>query len=217
MVIETERAVAMRCPACGKLNHQVFSLFEFSGTNTLKLHCSCGFTLLILATRDHRRYSLQTFCVVCESTHVSSLTRHELWSDESTEITCPETYVELATVGTKSTVQDMIRREQTPLAELLDSSEYEDFFENSEVMTKLLRSLHELAEKGQLFCQCGNVNLDIDIYPERVELHCPDCDGSLTIYGRTQEDSRLLDSVSQIELVKETFTSMDGQRFTKHN
>ena len=213
MVIETERSLAMRCPACGKLNHQVFSLFELSGSRTLKVHCNCGFTLLVIGTRDHKKYTLQTFCVVCEMTHITICSAKELWCQDQTELFCPDTGVELGLIGNRAIVREAIRKEQTPLQVLLQSSEYNEFFENGEVMT----ALQDLADQGRLYCQCGNANIDIDIYPERVELHCPECDGSLTVYGRTLEDAHLFNSISQIELMKDSLPGADGGKFKKRN
>ncbi|MBO8125770.1 MAG: hypothetical protein H0Z38_00870 [Firmicutes bacterium] len=216
MVIDTERALAMRCPACGKLNHQVFSLFAFSGNRAVKLQCTCGFTLLILSTRDHKRYTIQSFCVVCEAPHLTNVQAKELWCQESTELVCPETNVELGILGSRALVREAVRKEQTPLEDVLSSAEHDDFFENKEIMTEVLYFLQELASQSRLYCQCGNANIDIDIYPERVELHCPECDGSLTVYGRSVDDLQLLETVSEIVLAKENFQSKDGEKFKTH-
>lgn len=213
MIIETERALAMRCPACGKLNHQVFSLFSLSGARTLKLQCTCGFSLFQLSTRNYSRYAAQLFCVVCEHLHMYDLTAKEFATDGYVAFACPDTEIELGSLGGRPAIQEIIRKEQTPLEDLLVSYDHADYFENREVMIGILESLQGLANHGRLFCQCGSVDIDIDIFPDRVELHCPECDGGLTIYGRTEQDLALVLELNQIELVAKTISQFNRNIF----
>lgn len=213
MVILTDRDLALRCPSCGKLNEFQISVFSFSGRRALRVPCSCGIELLVVCTRDHKSYSLQIPCSVCEESHSLFLTHQEMWSQDLVTLYCPETDMELGYLGGNEAVRDAIKAKRTPFSEILSDTDYQEFFENPEVMWEVLTKLQEFANGDGLGCQCGNTDIEIDIFADKVELRCKQCDSLMIIYSQNEEDLRLMRKTSSVKLVRGTFTSLDGRRF----
>lgn len=211
-MLVAERTVAMRCPSCGKLNKRSLHPFLFSGQHTVRLECGCGAVLLQIHTRGHRTYTVQLSCVICELPHVLVLEREELWTADLVNLYCPETQVELGFLGQEEEVLKILDRNKIPLENLLIELDYDDFFDSPDVMWEVLHRLQYLASHGRLCCQCGNAHIEIDIFPDKVELHCPQCDSVAVIFGETDEDARVIKETKRIELIKGTATYLDRNR-----
>jgi len=211
MIIDTETLIAMRCPECGKLEYHSLSRFEFSGHKRIEISCSCGYIKLVLSTKDRKNYWLQVPCVVCESKHVRSLSAKMLWSEEVNYLFCQETGLELGYIGPDDEVKALAVAQQETMEALGDDFDAEDeYFHNSEVMYEVLNCLHDIAEQGLLYCQCGNQDVEVDIFPDRLELHCKDCDSVNIIYAETDDDLRVIKSVGTIELTRNGFECLDS-------
>ncbi len=211
MIIVTDTLIAMRCPECGKLDYHTLSRFQFSGQKKVEIKCLCGYVKLAIATKDRNYYWLQVPCVVCEGKHVRSLSSKMLWSDEVNYLFCHETGLELGYIGPCDEVQALAEAQQETMEALGDDFEAEDeYFHNSEVMYEVLNCLHEIAEQGLLYCQCGNQDVEVDIFPDRLELHCKDCDSVNIIYAETDDDLRVIKDVGTIELTRNGFECLDS-------
>lgn len=116
-------------------------------------------------------------------------------------VRCPETDLKLGYLGPDVLVQNEIR-DQQDLDDMLKDSDFEDYFCDPEVMLGVLDILHDIAEGGGLFCQCGNHKIDIDMYPDKVELICRECHGVMTINARTGADLAKLKEKNRIILTK---------------
>ncbi|KAF1085996.1 hypothetical protein SPSYN_00734 [Sporotomaculum syntrophicum] len=210
MIIVTDTQIAMRCPECGKLDYYNLSRFEFSGKKRIEVKCSCGFVKLILTTKDRQNYWLQVPCVVCESKHVRSLSAKMLWSDEVNYLFCHETGLELGYIGPHDEVKVLAAAQQETMEALGDFDTDDDYFNNSEIMYEVLNCLHDIAEQGLLYCQCGNQDVEVDIFPDRLELHCKDCDSVNIIYAETDDDLLVIKEVGSIELTQNGFECLDS-------
>jgi len=211
MIIVTDTLLAMRCPECGKLDYHNLSRFEFSGQKRVEIICSCGYVKLVVTTKDRKNYWLQVPCVVCESKHVRSLSARMLWSGEVNCLFCHETGLELGYIGPSDEVKSLAAAQQETMEALADDFEAEDeYFHNSEVMYDVLNCLHDIAEQGSLYCQCGNQDVEVDIFPDRLELHCKDCDSVNIIYAETDDDLRVIKDVETIELARSGFECLDS-------
>lgn len=210
MIIVTDTLIAIRCPECGKLEYYKLSRFEFSGKKRIELECSCGYLKLILTTKDRKHYWLQVPCVVCESKHVSSLSAKMLWSDAVKYLYCHETGLELGYIGPCDEVKALAVAQQETMEALGDFSSDDEYFVNSEIMYEVLNCLHDIAEQGLLFCQCGNQDVEVDIFPDRLELHCKDCDSVNIIYAETDDDLLVIKEVASIELTRNGFECLDS-------
>ncbi|TYO96531.1 hypothetical protein [Desulfallas thermosapovorans] len=211
MIIDTDTLLAMRCPECGKLDYHNLSRFSFSGRKRVEIFCSCGYVKLVITSKDRKSFWLQVPCVVCESKHVHSFSSKMLWSERVNYLFCHETGLELGYIGPCDEVKAMAAAQQETMEALADDFEAEDeYFNNSEVMYEVLNCLHDIAEQGSLYCQCGNRDVEVDIFPDRLELHCKDCDSVNIIYAETDDDLRVIREVETIELVRNGFECLDS-------
>lgn len=208
MVVTQEEFLAVRCPKCGKLHMEAVSIFAFSGYRTVEIACECSEPLARLSTEDRKKYSFRITCPLCDSTHSFPLSAREMWGGRMVTLTCPESGLEIAFWGQKAEVGDRAARTQVPLEELLDEIDYQEFFESPDSMLRVLEYLQKAARQGDLYCRCGNASIEVDIFPDKVELRCPYCRGTVVIYGRNDDDVELLRTRLPIELATGSFACL---------
>lgn len=211
MVIPTDTILAMRCPECGKLEYKELSRFQFSGAGSVSVYCSCGAAKLIVSTKNHRDYWVQVPCVVCETKHLRSIPGKLLWSKGEVQyLLCQETGLELGYLGPEEKVKNLTGSYEEELEVLTSEFGDDDYFHNSEVMYEVLNRLHDIAETDALYCQCGNRNVEVDIFPDRLELHCRECDSVNIIYAENDEDLKVIEGIDSIELTQNGFECLDS-------
>lgn len=210
MLITTETLLAMRCPECGKLEFHQLSRFAFSGRKAIQITCSCGAVKLTMTTKKGSGYFLHIPCLVCEGKHLRSLSVKRMWSGEVTELFCPDTGMELGYLGPSEEVRSLMSDYEDELEALVNEFDSDDYFHNSEIMYEVLNCLHDIAEQGLLYCQCGNTQIEVDIFPDRLELHCKRCNSINIIYAETEEDLNVIQQVEEIELAQNGFECLDS-------
>ena len=205
MLITTTSAFAIRCPKCGKMDFHALSLFAFADNGTYKMHCNCGFPLASISTKDRKTVCLQISCYICDTNHIYYYSFKNLWSDDVLTLHCPETDFEITYIGSREKVKNGVRKQSKSLSELADDVGLVNFFDDASVMYALLEIVHNITEKGKLFCQCGNSNIEMEILSDHVELHCPYCKSGGLLYGRTHRDLEIVKTIQQIELTSNGF------------
>lgn len=215
MIVATEVVVAMRCPSCGKLDFHSISRFAFTGSKSVKTTCSCGAPKLTIGTKNRQQYWLQVPCVLCETNHLVYYKAKQLWSDEVTFFYCNDTNVELGFFGPDEKVRTVVDNYEHNLESLVNELGYDDYFFNPEIMFEILNCLHDIAEEGFLYCECGSYQIEIDIFPDRIELQCKDCKTVSIVYAESEEDLSRVKGIKKIELVKNGFKSLDNMNKSK--
>jgi len=210
MIIATNTVVAMRCPMCGKYGTHSLSLFAFSGKQTVQIACSCGANKISIGTKNRKSFWLQVPCVLCETKHLLNYPFKQLWSSEVLTLRCTDTELDLGYIGPEDQVLPLISGMEEDLDTMMDELGYDDYFHNPTVMMEALNCLHDIAEDGYLYCQCGNYQIEVDILPDRLELQCKDCGSISVVYAETEEDLNLVREMEVIELVKNGFKYLDG-------
>lgn len=210
MVVTREECLAVRCPRCGRLHMEVVSVFAFSGRQSAEIACECSQPLAYLAPGGHKRYSVRISCPLCDSTHSFQFTSREMWSGRLATLVCPDTGLEIGFWGERPEVGERAARTQVPLDELLDEIDYQDFFDSPDAMLAVLEHLQKAARQGDLYCRCGNASIEVDIFPDKVELRCPHCKGAVVIYGRGDEDVESLKRRLPIELATGSYALPGG-------
>ncbi|AEG16942.1 hypothetical protein G7K71_07535 [Desulfofundulus sp. TPOSR] len=211
MVINTQTTLVMRCPECGRLEHHGISRFALVGArSSLHIHCSCG-ALKLSLTSQGNKVNLQVPCVVCGASHTLLVNAHTLWSSGNIELFCQTTGLELGYLGAEDQVHEQARLEET-----LNGLDFmvDNFFHNQEVMSAVLKHMHNLGKAGRLYCECGNQRIEVDIFPDRLELHCSRCDNLYIVYAETQKDLDAIGRTWKIELTRHTFAHLGKTRET---
>lgn len=209
MLITTEAVLAMRCPECGKLEVHDISRFAFSGGKSLQINCSCGTAKLVIRA-GRRSYWLQVSCVVCETRHQQEIAGKALWNSGVTRLFCPEVEMELGYIGSELEVREVVKSSEVDLEALIEEFEQEDYFHNPLIMCDVLNCLHDIASSGALYCQCDSQRIEVNVFPDRLELHCKNCDGIYIIYAENEEDLEVIQQVDTIELSKHGFKCLDS-------
>ncbi|ADG83750.1 hypothetical protein [Thermincola potens] len=217
MIIATETVIAMRCPSCGKLEFHKLSRFDFAGTNTVKVSCTCGAPKLIIGTKNRQQFWLQIPCVLCETNHLVYYRARQLWNEQVNFFYCSDTNVELGFFGPDEKVRAVAENYEHNLETLVDELGYDDYFFNPEVMFEVLNYLHDFAEEGYLYCECGSFQIEIDIFPDRIELQCKDCGAESVVYAETDDDLINIQNIKKIELVKNGFKSLNSIKNNNSN
>jgi hypothetical protein len=210
MLITTNAIMAMRCPDCGKMEYHDFSRFAIYKSRTVNIKCSCGAVKLIINTKNNSFYWLQIPCLVCETKHFIEISGKSLWSGDITRLSCQDTELELGYIGPESKVRQIISDQEQELEALVDEINCDGYFHNSNIMYEVLNCLHEIAEQGELYCQCGNYKIEVELFPDCLELHCKNCDSINIIYAETEEDLNVIRQVESIELARHGFKCLDS-------
>lgn len=205
MIINTTTVLAMRCPKCGKMDLHAISLFDFAGSSSKKIVCDCGATVVIMGRKNRKNFSLQVNCGMCEVKHIYYHSLKELWSSYVMAFLCMETGLEIGFIGPKDKVKEAVRNQDKTLADLAEDVGITDFFENPDVMRQVLDWLYNISQKESLTCNCGNNNIDIEIFPDRLELSCGYCGNMGVVFGETKNDLLAVKKLHKIQLSEQGF------------
>lgn len=222
MLVNTGVLLGMRCPSCGKLELVTLSRFSVARKNALKVHCACGFLMMTISTKSFRSYSLEVECPICRVSHHQTLPGSRLWGGHLLQFYCPVSGIGLGCLGLTHTVSSVVSSGSEYSFQAMTSGHY---FHNRGIMLEALRQLQSISDSRQLYCQCGNHYIEVDIFPDRLELNCKNCDSVNIIYAETEEDLQVIKQVEKIELAISGFGYIDSlaslgrikKRRSKHN
>ena len=200
MLIQTLNVVALRCPDCGKIKYHTLSFFSFSEKKPVRFNCDCGAQLLSITTKDRKVFYLQLDCLMCETKHLYHYLFKDLWSAEVLPLFCDETGLEVGFIGPRQKVRKSIAQQERSLREMAEDLGFSDYFANPEVMYDILDDLHKLASDGKLSCECGNMDVEVEVFADRVELRCPTCEALGIIGAETKEDRKAMKNTWEIVL-----------------
>ncbi len=201
MLISTSTTVAFRCPACGRMEFKLFTLFGLKKSCTLS--CTCGTVLLTISTSNCQRFTLFSRCDLCETSHRWYYSRQEMLSGGVKEITCPGTDLELGYIGSKDTIQRHLKEQDWSLTQMAQELGYAGYFDSPDLMYDLLDTLYAKAEAGGLKCQCGNCNIEMEIFPNQIELRCGQCGCSGTIGVQADHELKPVMDAQQVLITVE--------------
>ncbi len=187
MIVHTITTLAVYCPSCGRLEFRELSLFNFSGTSIWQVKCVCGMPLISVSKKG-KHFVLYYNCLTCDSSHNLTCCRSHLWTEGLLTLICNETDLEVGFIGSREKVQQAVQNHEHSLTEMADNLGINDFFEEPDVMYRLLAFIYELVEKEQVNCSCGNKNIEVEIFPGHLRLHCELCDAEKTLPAGSMAD-----------------------------
>lgn len=207
MLFNTDLKLALRCAHCSKTEIQEFSLFSLSGGWAVDFRCSCGECKFILSPGSTRQSCrLDVVCPICEIPHTFSFKFKELFGEQLHILYCKETGLEICCLGWGEEIGQRLEQNRKNKAEdLWGELGCSEYFRNPEVMFKCLDYLHGLANSGEIFCQCGNKKIEVEVLPEKIELSCSRCASLGMIFAETEEDYLALRKVGRIEMLENGF------------
>lgn len=206
MLISTQRSLMARCPLCGRLGFHPFSLFHLNEQEPLRISCGCGFEKLVIQAKG-REVLLELPCLLCEELHSYKFTKRQMGESSLLGLKCTETGQELGFLGTPVAIDRLVRSRYNDLESIINNNGFEEYFTNPQVMLGVLHHLQMIARDDALYCHCGNHQIAVNIFPEKLELQCPDCQSLHIIYAETPEDLQTLEEVRIIAMTERGFTS----------
>ena len=203
MVITTMTTLALRCPDCGKLGFYTLSRFAISNGKKCAFTCECGENMAVINYKNKGTVILQIECMLCESSHILTYKAAHLWNKEIKTIICTETGMEIGYIGPAELVREHAQRLDRSMREMAEDMGYDQYFNNPDVMYEVLDILKKMTEEARITCSCGLADLEVEAFPDRIELFCNACDAVGIITAETKEDLKWLKKTKEIVLEEE--------------
>lgn len=209
MSVCSEIVLAMRCPECGQVDFHSLCRFAVGKNIVFELFCSCGTLKFDLYTKDFSQYSITVSCAFCGDSHSYMYSGKNLWSGNLVALTCPHAGLDMAYLGSSDMVCRALANTEG-MDGLVDEFGGDGFFHNSKIMNEVLQCLYGIAQRNGLYCQCGSMQIGVEIYPDRLELHCKSCGSINIIYAENEEDLQVIQQVDEIGLAQNGFDYLDS-------
>lgn len=200
MVINTISTLALYCSGCGKIQMHDISRFDLKNTVGRELPCSCGRHQATITGVGHGQYLLDVPCVVCETNHIICVDIKEFWRGRVNKIYCAAANLELGFSGNRSAIEQTIAEHQREFDSMAREVAHDDYIENPQVMFEVLNKIHDIAERGGVYCHCGGGMIEADVQPAYVELVCSNCNGRRMIAAKSEADLVQVKSLATIEI-----------------
>jgi hypothetical protein len=214
VLITTRTTLALRCPDCGQPGFFPLSRFELN-SGKHKVICSCGTHLATITKTGPKNFSLHVECPLCEARHQQTFKAFQLWGGGIQKVACELSGLEIALIGPKEQVRENIRLTDRPAKEMAEDLGYDKHFLNPEIMYQALDFLRELAEDGRLDCGCGAGHIDVEAYPDRIELFCTECEAVGILFAETIQDLQLLQGMKELQLEARAYRYLDQKRLCR--
>lgn len=196
-------ALAVYCQQCGKIQIHEMSYFEPLDQKKV-LFCSCNCLQATVVRTAKRGFEIEIPCVVCNFGHKEFFNPKSLVKTKADKIYCGKDHFELGYIGKKQKIEEILAFNKRRFA-LLNHEQDEELIENQQVLLDVLNRLHDMAESGQIICQCGGKAMVADIIGNSVVLECCRCGSYYVAPAKTPLDLEKLNKKSSIELLQGRF------------
>ncbi len=201
MLIDMDVTIAYKCFSCGTFDFTNINLFKLTLHNSIMSKCRCGAAKLAVLGICKNKFKLTVPCIGCGSEHSHILNREDIISKDITIFTCPETQIKQCFIGKDSVVREYLDKFERELDVMIDGLGYENYFVNNQVMLDTLNKIHDIAEQGQLYCECGCDDIYVTMQRKSIYLKCSQCSGNKFIPAASNND--LKKTLNQVSLLLE--------------
>lgn len=189
MLIDTGMTIAYKCSSCGSFEFYAASLFALLIGKETRFGCHCGESELVIHAAGDG-YQIKMPCIGCGSEHVYTVDRKNMIKKGIVVLSCPETDLPLCFIGKDDPVRKKVDHMEKELDELIDMFGYESYFSNTRVMLDSLNKIHDIAEQGNLYCECGNTDIELLLLPDTILLKCRRCFAEASVPASSNRDLR---------------------------
>jgi len=200
MLINTVSTLALYCSRCGKIEMHDLSRFTVKSSVGRELMCGCGQRLATVSGVGHGQYLLDIPCVVCEVSHIVCVDVKDFWQGRVNKIYCSAANLELGFSGGRRAIEQAIAAQQQEFASMVRDMTSEEYVDNPQVMFEVLNKIHDIAERGGVYCRCGGSIIEADVQPDSIELVCVHCNGRRVVAAKTEEDVAAVQDIASIEI-----------------
>lgn len=209
MLINTNIAIAVRCDMCGRLKIHNISLFNFIKNRKIELTCECHHINATINTQDHKTYWTEISCFACQDTHVFTYNLKQFFQSNIIS-RCIETRMEIGYIGKHKDIQQLLCEHERNSYKAIDELGFYDYFDNSDIVMQSISKIRELELSDNVFCDCGFGDIEISLFPDRIELNCLNCNSVQMIYTENEEDLKNLLDKDSIILHQHSFRCIDA-------
>lgn len=204
MLINTCLTMGYKCNFCGSFEFFNISLFKVLSRRAYTLTCRCNNSKITIFNDNINEFRIRIPCIGCDSNHVFKLSRNDLLMKPVSVLHCPDTGIELCFIGTDEEVRKRIDSLEKKFDELIDLFGYDKYFLNTQVMFDALNKIHDIAEGGNLYCECGSSEIEMLLYEDKIHLKCLRCFASIVIDASSNKDLKDILKKNQIMLTKKS-------------
>jgi hypothetical protein len=203
MIIGTSTTIAYKCSSCGTFQFINVSLFEMAYKKEICFNCKCNGSSLVIVRENPMNYRIIIPCIGCGADHIYLLGRKMFVSPEVSVLNCPITGMQQCFIGNDRDVRRKIDNLEKEFDELIDMFGYDNYFTNTQVMFDSVNIIHDIAEKGNLSCECGNNDIELLLLSDKIYLRCKRCLANKTIFASSNEHLKNNLQIRQILLLNE--------------
>ena len=208
MVISGCKTFILRCRFCGRLREYEFNIFQIMANNKVEYRCKCGENNVIIKRQDDKEIVIEIGCFNCGDKHYHKLSLKDILKDDNI-LYCLHGS-KLSFLGSKNIGNQILLGEQINIKEINIGKAGKDYFNNSDILAKALNKIYALNKENKLSCDCGNPKINIEFFPDRMELKCSNCKSVSIIFAETEEDLSVLLKKDKIMLKEHSISCIDS-------
>ena len=205
-LIDGCKSIVTRCRFCGRLRKYELNIFNFNEDNIQEYKCKCGETN-VKVERIGNKMKLEIGCFDCGDIHYFILDLQQIL--KSKNILYCIFGGKLCFIGSGEKANQILLENQTNLCNNNVSYE-EDYFTNFNILEKVLKQLYNLNKEGKINCDCGKFKIDVQLFPDRLELKCNNCHSVKIIFAETEEDLSIIMNKDKIMLREHNISCIDS-------
>lgn len=208
MVIHGHKTLLVRCHICGRMRVYNLNIFGISKEEEIEYKCICGETNVSIKTMDYETYWLKLNCFACNQKHIYRYNLKELLQKDKF-IFCGNK-LRVCFIGKEEKAKELIDEDIVDFEKLLKRSGFDNYVENLKILGKCLKKINKLNKEGNIGCDCGSNSVVIEVFSDRVELNCLNCNSRQIIYAETEEDLEVLMRKEKILMHKHSIAYIDS-------
>lgn len=206
MLIDTGSTIAFKCPSCGSFEFFSISIFALDFKDgQFTLCCHCNHSNMKISKDNLKNYKISIPCIGCGNNHKFNISRNDILFKDINVFCCPQTGIQQCFIGKDDIVRKKIDSLEKEFDELMNMFGYDNYFENTQVMLDSLNKIHDIAEKGNLNCECGNSDIELLLLSDKILLKCKKCYASKVINAASNVHLKEILLKQNILLLKELF------------
>ncbi len=205
MLIDTSITIAYKCTSCGSFEFFNVSMFTLIYKKNCDLSCRCRKSCVSIKQEGENNFLISIPCIGCDNEHTYLITKKSMLLGETIVLNCPETGMQICFTGRDEAVRKKVDSLEKEFDELMDTYGYENYFRNTQVMFDTLNHIHDIALRGNLYCECGASDIELVLLSDCILLRCGKCGGNQWIPAAKNEDLREVLKKSQLFITRDDF------------
>lgn len=205
MLVDLKRTVAYICPVCSNISSKRISVFNFSGTDRVRLICpthGCHEDCIKI-TPKNGKYKIDIECPLCGDTHSYTASYDSFWHKQLLSYKCPAAGIDIFFAGGRREVEKAMEDSSETYAEAVSDLMFSDtgfdidpwgLNDEYSILFEIIDRLNSLDASHKLSCSCGSRDIEISAATAKVTLKCTRCGRSKVIEATDDVLTKLLNT-----------------------